>query len=162
MQKKTVSLGIYAVPLTLIGLKRVQEFMKKNGLSEPIVDDYSFVFYSFNSYDHLREDGGRIEKAIEACGPNERIWSTVKLSPEDESYSIEFRTEMFGDKETMEIIYCGDKETFAFIEKNLGKIYRLSSSMAVFSQKGVWRNIKKILVATISDLFNERSNSLED
>ncbi len=160
MKEERISFGVFGKPPTLVGLKRVQKFMKESGFQEPFVRTRICIFYSFKGYDHFHEDGGRLEKAIKVNGPNERIWSSMHLSPKDQSYFIDFRSDMFGEREMLEIVCGGNDETLTFMKKNVEKIYRLSFSMAIFYRGKTLRNIKKIIVAIILDSLDGLSWSL--
>jgi hypothetical protein len=159
MKETMISLGVFAKPITLIGAKRVQNFMKENGFQEPFVQNSLCLLSSCDLCDFSEEEE-KLEKAIKTYGPNERIDSSIILSPKDKSYYIKFKADMFGSRDTWDIILGGDEKTIAFMKKNVGRIYRLSYSMTVFYWgKTLW-NIKKLCFTIILDSLNGLSWSL--
>lgn len=154
-----ISLGVSAKPITLIGVKRVQKFMKDNGFQEPLLQNTLCLLNPYHLCD-FSEDEGRLKKAIKTYGPNERIDSSIALSPRDKSYYIEFKADMFGSRDTWDIMFGGDEKTIVFLKKNVGRIYRLSYSMTIFYWGKTLCNIKKLIFAIILDSLDGLSWSL--
>lgn len=119
-QEKEKDFGIFFDPPTLIGVKRVQEFLEEKGF--PLT---TLCFYIPN-----RGIWHNSENLIKEFGPNVRIWDGLSLcSKESEKRSINFKSSMFGNKETMKIVYMGDKDFVSFVDNHFRRIYRKSSSI---------------------------------
>lgn len=129
LKSKDEFFGIYFNYPTLLGLKMIKKFMEENGFSSPRISSYC-IYYLEDSNGHFVENKGGLEESIEFYGPNLKIDSsaTIFFKNDKEQYQIKFKTEMFGDRDTLRIIYEGDERCFAFIDKNFQKIYRISYS----------------------------------
>jgi len=151
LKSKDEYFGIYFNYPTLLGLKMIKKFMEENGFSSPQVSSY-YICCLEDSQGYFKENPGGLDESIEFYGPNSKIDASAEIYSENdnEHYRIKFKTEMFGDKDTLRIIYEGDERCFAFIDKNFKKIYRLSHSTTLnpfYTKKLRFSNIVGSLLA---------------
>jgi len=116
IQEKEKNFGIFFYPPTLAGVKKVQDFLEKKGFPLPVLCLYI----------PGRGIWQNSESLIKEFGPNVRIWDGLSIDSENKECSIEFKSGMFGNKDTMKVMYRGDEKFVAFIDKNFRKIYRKS------------------------------------